>query len=212
MQRHTLFCERVGYIEMPSRASYLIKPTLLARGAILIALAVTIHAAAPRKEPTMNSKVAEESGFTVIGIEARTSNAKEMTPEGTIGKQWARFMKENLAAQIPNKSDSAILAVYTDYASDKDGEYTFILGARVTSPTQVPKGMIARKVQPGLYAIFTSEKGPVAKVVSETWQRIWSIPKSSPGGHRAYKTDYEVYDQRAANPQNAQVEVHVGVN
>jgi len=196
---------------MPSLASYLIKPTLLARGAILLALAVTIHAAAQRKDPTMNPKIADESGFSVIGIEARTSNAKEMTPEGTIGKQWARFMTENLSTQIPNKSDSAILAVYTDYASDKDGEYTFILGARVTSATDVPNGMIARKVQLGHYAIFTSEKGPVAKVVSETWQRIWSAPKSSPGGDRAYKTDYEVYDERAANPENMQVEVHIGV-
>jgi predicted transcriptional regulator YdeE len=201
----------VGYIKIPSPASNLIKPTLLARGAILLALAVTIHAAAPRKDPTMNPQIANESGFSVIGIEARTSNAKEMTPAGVIGKQWARFMKENLSTQIPNKSDSAILAVYTDYASDKDGEYTFILGARVTSPTQVPKGMIARKVQPGRYAIFTSEKGLVAKVVSETWQRIWSIPKSAPGGNRAYRTDYEVYDERAANPENAQVEVHIGV-
>jgi predicted transcriptional regulator YdeE len=189
----------------------LMKPTLFVRSAILLALATTIHAAAPRKDSTMNPTIANESGFTVIGIEARTSNAKEMTPDGVIGKQWARFMKENLAAQIPNKSDSAILAVYTDYASDKDGEYAFILGARATSATQVPKGMMARQVQPGRYAIFTSEKGPVAKIVSETWQHIWSIPKSSPGGNRAYKTDYEVYDERAANPQNAQVEVHVGV-
>ena len=189
----------------------LMKPTLFVRSAILLALATTIHAAAPRKESTMNPTIANESGFTVIGIEARTSNAKEMTPDGVIGKQWARFMKENLAAQIPNKSDSAILAVYTDYASDKDGEYAFILGARATSATQVPKGMMARQVQPGRYAIFTSEKGPVAKIVSETWQHIWSIPKSSPGGNRAYKTDYEVYDERAANPENAQVEVHVGV-
>jgi len=189
----------------------LMKPTLFVRSAILLALATTIHAAAPRKESTMNPTIANESGFTVIGIEARTSNAKEMTPDGVIGKQWARFMKENLAAQIPNKSDSAILAVYTDYASDKDGEYAFILGARATSATQVPKGMMARQIQPGRYAIFTSEKGPVAKIVSETWQHIWSIPKSSPGGNRAYKTDYEVYDERAANPENAQVEVHVGV-
>jgi predicted transcriptional regulator YdeE len=189
----------------------LMKPTLFVRSAILLALATTIHAAAPRKESTMNPTIANESGFTVIGIEARTSNAKEMTPDGVIGKQWARFMKESLAAQIPNKSDSAILAVYTDYASDKDGEYAFILGARATSATQVPKGMMARQVRPGRYAIFTSEKGPVAKIVSETWQHIWSIPKSSPGGNRAYKTDYEVYDERAANPENAQVEVHVGV-
>jgi predicted transcriptional regulator YdeE len=196
---------------MPPLADSLFKPTLVARLAILLVLAVAIHATGSRKDLTMNPKIADESGFAVIGIEARTSNAKEMTSEGLIGKQWARFMKDNLAAQIPNKADTTVLAVYTDYASDKHGEYTFILGTRVTSKAQVPKGMIARQVQPGRYAIFTSAKGPVAKVVSETWQRIWSVPDTSPGGDRAYKTDYEVYDQRAANPDDAQVDVHVGI-
>jgi predicted transcriptional regulator YdeE len=191
-------------------AESLIRPTLFARALILLALAFTIHTE-PRKHPNMDPTVADEPGFTVMGIGARTSNAKEMTPEAIIGKQWARFTKENLAARIPNKSDSAIIALYTDYASDKDGEYTFILGVRVRSANQVPAGMVTNKVPPGRYAIFTSEKGPVAKVVMATWQRIWSIPKASPGGDRAYKTDYEVYDERAANPDEAQVKIHVGI-
>jgi predicted transcriptional regulator YdeE len=72
--------------------------------------------------------------------------------------------------------------------------------------------MVARQVAPGRFAIFTSEKGPVAKVVFGTWQKIWSIPKTSPGGDRAFKTDYEVYDERAANPQETEIEVHVGIN
>lgn len=196
---------------MPSLADSLIKPTLVARGTILLALAVTIHAAEPRKNLNMNPKVADEVGFTVIGIEARTSKAREMTPNGVIGKQWARLLKENLAAQIPNKAGSTIVAVYTDYASDKDGEYTFILGARVTSASPVPNGMVVKQIPGGRYAIFTSERGPVAKVVSETWQKIWSVPKTTPGGDRAYKTDYEVYDQRASNPEDAQVDVHIGI-
>jgi predicted transcriptional regulator YdeE len=31
------------------------------------------------------------------------------------------------------------------------------------------------------------------------------------GGKRAYKTDFEVYDQRAGNPQDSQIDVYVGV-
>jgi len=31
------------------------------------------------------------------------------------------------------------------------------------------------------------------------------------GGERAYKADYEVYDQRATDPQNAQLEIRVGL-
>jgi len=190
----------------------LIKPTLIVRLALVLALApATTQVTAPRTEP-MNPKVVDESGFTVIGIESRTSNAREATPDGVIPKQWARFMQENLVAEIPNKSDSSVLAVYCDYASNKDGEYNYILGARVSSATVVPAGMVASKVPAGRYAIFTSDRGPVAKVVFEAWQKIWSVPKSSPEGDRAYRADYEVYDERAANPQDTQVDVHVSVN
>ena len=181
--------------------------SLTAAGVLTSAWAQTTSA----KDSAMAPKVIEETGFTIIGIAERTTNAKEMSPDGVIGKQWTRFLQENLLAQIPNRADSSIIVVITDYASDKDGEYTHLIGAKVTSATEVPPGMVTKQVPPGRYAVFTSEKGPVAKVVVGTWVRIWSIPKSSPGGDRAYKADYEVYDQRAANPQDAQVDVHIGI-
>ncbi len=163
------------------------------------------------EEHPMNPKVVSQAEFTVVGIAARTSNAREATADGVIGKQWERLMKEGVLAKIPNKVDSAIVAVYTDYASDKDGEYTYMLGAKVKLDRDVPEGMVAKKVPAGRYAVFTSEKGPPAKVVIETWKRIWSAPKSALGGNRAYKADFEVYDDRAADPQNMQVDVYVGI-
>src|SRR5437879_6409701 len=39
------------------------------------------------KGEAMHPRVVEQDGFTVIGITARTTNAKEMTPDGAIGKQ-----------------------------------------------------------------------------------------------------------------------------
>jgi predicted transcriptional regulator YdeE len=150
-------------------------------------------------------------GFTVVGIEARTDNAREMAGGGIIAKQWGRFMGENLLAQIPNRIDGAILAVYSDYESDKDGEYSFMIGARVRSATGIPAGMMARKVPAGQYVVFTSERGPVDKVVVETWQKIWLATKAELGGERAYNVDFEIYDERASDPKNAQVEIHVGI-
>ena len=44
------------------------------------------------------------------------------------------------------------------------------------------------------------------RVVPETWKRIWTASLE-----RAYQTDFEVYDERAADPQNAQVDICVGV-
>ena len=159
----------------------------------------------------MNSKVVEQGGFTVAGIAVRTSNAKEMAADGVIGKQWGRLMSEGLLSKIPKRTDKAIVAVYTDYASDHDGEYMILLGARVSSDAAVPAGMVAKKIPAGRYAVFTTEKGPAAKVVPEAWMRINSLPKSAVGGNRAYGADFEIYDERASDSQSAQVDVYVGI-
>jgi len=148
----------------------------------------------------------DEVGFVVIGIAARTSNATEMTGKGIIGKQWGGFVQDNLLSQIPNKLDSAIVAIYTDYASDQDGEYTFVIGARVKAGAEAPDGMVVKIVSAGRYAVFVSERGPVGEVVRKTWQRVWAA-----GIDRVYRADYEVYDERARDPGNAVVEVRVGV-
>ena len=180
---------------------------------IALAMAVcSVGALSQQKDATqMNPKAVQEEGFTVMGIAIRTSNAEQMTEARPIGKQWERLFKEGVLAEIPNKADGNILAVYSEYASDKDGEYTYLLGARVTKVDNVPAGMTVKKVAAGKYAVFTSERGPVQKVVVEMWQRVWATPKSAMGGERNYKTDFEVYDQRAQNPADSVVDLHVAV-
>jgi predicted transcriptional regulator YdeE len=159
----------------------------------------------------MSSRVVQLDGFTVIGIATRTNNAREASTDGIIGKQWARLMQEDVLTKIPNKLDHSITAVYTDYENDHSGEYTFVLGAKVSSSANVPEGMIAKKIPEGRYAVFTSEKGPGPKVVPELWMKINSLPKSSPGGDRVYRSDFEIYDERAADPQNLQMDVYIGI-
>ena len=159
----------------------------------------------------MIPKIIEEPGFTVAGISIRTSNTEEMSGRGLIPQHWDHFMKEGLLNKIPNKADSNILAVYSDYETDANGAYTFMIGARVRSANDLPQGMVAQKVPAGRYAVFTSEKGFVGMVVPQTWSHIWAVPKSAPEGNRAYRADFEVYDHRASDPQNAQVDIYVGV-
>ncbi len=149
--------------------------------------------------------------FMVVGIEGRTSNAREMSGDGVIPKMWARLRDEDLLTRIPKRVDARVVALYTDYESDKDGPYTYILGAKVSSDKDLPAGMVSRKVPSGTYAMFTAQGGQPAQMGVDLWKRIWSLEK--PGTlHRAYKTDYEVHygawpDDQAA----AQVDVYVGV-
>lgn len=158
-----------------------------------------------------SQRVVELPTFTVIGIQCRTENAREASGKGCIGQQWERLFGEGILDKIPGKLDKSIIAVYTDYADDKDGEYTYVLGAKVKPETVAPEGMAKVTVGGGRFALFTSDKGPVTQVVPGTWKRIWETPKSQPGGDRVYRSDFEVYDQRAVDPQNSQVDVYIRI-
>lgn len=149
--------------------------------------------------------------FSVVGVAVRTSNAREMSGDGAIAKLWARMRQENLLSQIPNRVDSRVMAVYADYESDKDGPYTYVLGAKVSSVKNIPPAMVSRRVESGTYAMFTEQGGPPARMVIDLWKRIWSLEKPAQI-HRAYKTDFEVYyEGLSEDPENAHVDVYVGI-
>ena len=158
----------------------------------------------------MHPKIVQLDGFEVVGISARTNNATEAGPDGAIPKLWQRVMQEHVLDRVSDKTDPNLYAVYSDYASDANGDYTLVLGTKVHPGTKAPAGMIARAFPAGRYAVFTSERGAVARVVVETWKRIWAYYQSS-ASERAYRADFEVYDQRAADPNNAQVDIYIGL-
>jgi len=149
-------------------------------------------------------------GFTVIGIAARTDNAKESTSDGIIPKQWQRFFSEGMLPKIPDTAGPNLYAVYTDYANDHNGAYTYVVGAAVKDGTAAPGGMVVKRVLTGQYAVLTTEVGPFAKVVPAAWQRIFKLEEEGKL-NRAYKTDFEIYDQRAQNPQSAQIDIYIGL-
>jgi predicted transcriptional regulator YdeE len=112
-------------------------------------------------------------------------------------------------SRIANRADANLYAVYTDYAADRNGEFSFAIGVRVNTGAP-PPGMVLKKIPAGDYALITSEKGPVAKVVVAAWQQVWALEDKAQLA-RAYKADFEVYDSRATDPQNSQVDLYVGL-
>jgi predicted transcriptional regulator YdeE len=147
----------------------------------------------------------------VIGVRIRTSNPHELSGEGKIGALWQRFFQDNLLEQIPNRTSDSFYVVYSNYASDEYGEYDYLLGSPVSSISNLPVDMTYEAIATGDYAVITTDKGPVAQVIQNKWREIWSMPASELGGKRAFLTDYEIYDHRAANPAEAQVEIHLGL-
>ena len=160
----------------------------------------------------MPPKIVEEKEFSLIGIAARTNNAKEMTDGGVIPAQWNRFFAEGILAKIPNKVDTNIYAVYTDYASDRNGDYTYFIGAKVSDAIDRSTRHGDEDGAGGKVSVVTSAKGPVQKVVPLAWRQVWTLEDHSQlGGARSYKADFEVYDQRSRDPRDSQVDLYIGI-
>jgi predicted transcriptional regulator YdeE len=155
-------------------------------------------------------KVEQQKAFSVIGLAVRTNNKAEATGQGEIPKLWQRFMQESTANKIPNRADQDLLAVYMNYESDQTGEYTYLVGSRVTSTTNVPAGLTLKEIPAGKYAILQSDKGALPVVMPKVWQQIWSLSSQDLGGQRVFQADYEVY-AAGFDPQNAQITLHIGL-
>src|SRR5262249_33148464 len=150
----------------------------------------------------MDPTILNKPGFLVIGIEVRTSNSDEMTDEGKIGPQWQKFYAQNVLSKIPNKRGDDVLAVYTKYESDGNGEYSFIIGSEGTSLADITEGLVGHEIAAAKYAVFPSDRGAIPGIIIDVWKKIWNYK----GAVRAYQSDFEVYGRNSTDPTNAQVD------
>lgn len=151
-----------------------------------------------------------QTGFTVVGLSVRTTNQAEAGGNGLIPSMWQRAMQQGSLESIPHRADNNITVVYTNYASDHNGEYTYILGVRVTAVDKIPEGMVGVNVPAGKYAVVQSNQGSLPEVLPVIWQRINTMPAAELGGQRAYKADFEIYPE-GFDWQNAQIPIHLGL-
>ena len=133
--------------------------------------------------------------FTITGYGARTTNAREISGEGQIAQLWAK-MKIQIGSEF--------VALYTDYESDKDGAYTYVLGTVTENNAAVPEGMIRRSAAAGEYAVLKA----YGKLAPDAVVRIWSL-ESSGAIARTYVADYDIY--RFGEAGESTIEVYVGV-
>ena len=145
------------------------------------------------------------NSFKIIGISVRTTNENGQSAKD-IGELWAKFMSEGIANKIPNKLDTEILSIYTNYESDHTKPYDTLLGCRVDSLENIPEGMVGQIFEGGNYREFVS-KGDLTKgAVYGTWSEIWGSDLN-----REYSADFEVYGEKAKNPADAEVGIFVAI-
>ena len=189
----------------------------LTRSLVLTSLAFISTGAFPSQDAAPSTLMAPPVKTTlaapiyVAGYSVRTTGAAEATGQGEIVKLWTRFFTDGLAEGIPHRSNQNLMVVYSDYPSDPGGEFTYLLGSQVDTVEGLPKDMVFRKIPAGNYAVITSPRGPLQEVIPNTWKQIATMTPADLGGKRSFVMDYEVYDERAADPGNAIVEFHLGL-
>lgn len=161
----------------------------------------------------MQKKLVQMSDIKLVGLSVRTNNANEMNPSlAKIGAVMGQFFGQDIASSIQDRHNPGVtLAAYTQYDSDEHGDYTYFLGEQVTAFTHVPANLQTLIIPATHYQVFTTPVGPMPQVVIQAWQDIWQMSPADLGGQRAYKTDFEYYDQRAADPQQACLDIYIGL-
>lgn len=143
--------------------------------------------------------------FSIIGISTRTTNEK-MQSATDIRRLWDKFLSEKIIDQIPGKIDDTVYCIYTDYEKDETKPYTTIFGCKVKNLDFVPEGFTAKTIETGNYKLFTIKGKLTDNIIFQKWKEIWNADIK-----RKYTADYEVYGEKARNPDNAEVDIFVAI-
>lgn len=143
--------------------------------------------------------------FKVIGIAVRTTNENNQAAKD-IPVLWEQLMKENIVENIPNKIDNAVYSIYTDYEKDHTKPYTTILGCKVASLDHIPEGMVGKSFDGGDYVKFTPKGNLAENLVINEWIKIWNMDLG-----RIFTADFEIYGEKAMNPEDAEVDILIAV-
>lgn len=161
----------------------------------------------------MKKELVYKPRVQLVGLSTRTNNQNEMNPQiSKIGNLVQRFHKQNTASQIMNRTTPGVtLSVYTEYDSNEHGDYTFFIGEEVDSFANIPNGMQKLVIPPAQYQRFTTPSDKMPDVVINAWQQIWKMTSDDLEGKRTYLADFEIYDERARDPNNTSLDIYIGI-
>ena len=144
--------------------------------------------------------------FQVIGLAIKTTNENGQAAQ-EIADLWGKFLSENILEKIPNKVDNTVYSMYTDYEGDHTAPYTAVLGCKVSDSSQVPEGMVSKSFEGGEYVQMSAKGDLMQGLVVNQWSKIWAMDLD-----RKYTVDFEVFGEKAQNPNDAEVDFYVAVN
>jgi predicted transcriptional regulator YdeE len=145
--------------------------------------------------------------FQLIGLSLGKKTRNEAGQSGIdCGTLWQKFETGGFAKKIPDLLSNAIYAVYFDYEGDHNKPFCYFIGCKVNPGTKVPAGMDRLIIPPQNYSIVVA-RGEMPDCLIESWSKIWKSKID-----RAYRFDFEVYDDRSKDWDDAEVEIFVSSN
>lgn len=147
-----------------------------------------------------------KAGFTLFGIKLDKKTTNEGGQSGIdCGSLWQKFEKGNYNGRTPNKLSEEVYAVYYDYEGDHTKPFSYFIGSMVDENAVLPEGMDFLRVPKNQYSSVMA-RGQMPDCIANAWKGIWESTIV-----RAYSYDFEIYDHRSVDWNNAEVEIFISV-
>jgi predicted transcriptional regulator YdeE len=147
----------------------------------------------------------EEIRLMGLSLKFKTTNLNGQS-SADCGNLWQAFEQGNIMNQIPDRIGSSIYAVYYAYEGDYLQPFSYFIGCPVNIDAQPVPGLEILTIPSDTYRKFTAS-GILPDCISFTWKKIWESDIQ-----RAYRTDFEVYDERSKDWNNAEVDILISVS
>lgn len=149
----------------------------------------------------------------IIGLCIRTNNADEMNPnKAKIGPLVQHYYHDQIANHLLNRTQAGVtIAAYANFESDEHGPYDYYIGEQVSDLHSIPAGLSSLIIPASDYLKLTTPPGKMPDVVIQAWMKIWAMSEAEFGAKRSYVADFEIYDDRAADPQQAVIDICLGI-
>ncbi len=121
------------------------------------------------------------------------------------GNLWQEFEKGGYYDKIPKKKSHAVHAVYYGYEGDHTQPFSYFIGCPVEDEAVAPEGMDTFMLHGGKFEKFVAS-GKIPGCIGDAWREIWQSKIN-----RAYDADFEVYDERSKDWEDAEVDIYISV-
>ena len=145
--------------------------------------------------------------FKLMGLKLNRKTRNENgQSEKDCGGLWQNFETNKIATLIPDKVSDEVYAVYYDYESDENGLFSYFIGCKVGENIEKSENLDEIIIPDQNYHKETA-KGQMTDCLADAWKRIWSS-----NINRKFGFDFEIYDERSRNWNNAEIDIFLSIN